>query len=262
MSASRDRKQRAEGSELLSAKEIKAKNEAAKAKRNTVIYVIIGVVCVIAAAALLFWNSGFIQSRAVAVTVDGTEYTTPYADYFYRELYNQYAYYGAVSTDTPLDEQIYDEESGQTWDEFFRQYAQESLTALTVLTKGAESEGMTLTDEELQELKDGMEDYEVSAISSGYGSLNRYLKSAYGPYMTQSIFQDILEMQSLATKYYDAHEETLTYSDDELDAYYDENSATLDTFVHNTCFIAADDENEDEEAALADAKEPGRRHGC
>ncbi len=257
MSASRERKQRTDDSELLSAKEIKAKREAEQAKRKTVIYVIVGVVCVLAAAALLIWNSGFLQSRAVAVTVDGKEYTTPYADFFYHELYTQYAYTGSVSTTTPLDEQVYDEESGQTWDDFFRDYARQSLTALTVLTNGAQAEGLSLTDEEVQELEDGLDEYEVSAISSGYGSLSRYLKSAYGPYMTRAIFQDILEMQSLATKYYDAHQETLTYSDDELDAYYDENSAALDTYVHNTCFIAADADAEADEAALADATEAG-----
>ena len=72
--------------ELLAPKEQKAWREAADSKRKTIVYTIIGVICVIVVAALLIWNSGFFQSRAVAMTVDGVEYTTPQVNYFYREI--------------------------------------------------------------------------------------------------------------------------------------------------------------------------------
>lgn len=244
--------------ELLSPKEQKARREAADSKRKTIVYTIIGVICVIVVAALLIWNSGFFQSRAVAMTVDGVEYTAPQVNYFYREIYNQYAYFGSVDTSTPLDEQIYDEETGQTWDEFFRSYAEESLTTLTVLYQNAVAAGYSLTDEEIQAVEDELTNYRVTAISSGYSNLNSYLRAAYGPYMTADIFREMLQMQILATNYYNDQQESYSYSQDELEAYYDEHSDELDTFVHNTCFISGDVEyydTEDEEEAMTQAKE-------
>ena len=53
MSASRERKQRLAGDEVLAAKQEKAAQDATKAKRKTVVYIVIGIVCAILAAALL-----------------------------------------------------------------------------------------------------------------------------------------------------------------------------------------------------------------
>lgn len=240
-------------------KQEKAGQSAADSKRKAVVYTIIGVVCAIAAAALLIYNSGFFQSRAVAMTVGDVEYTAPQVDYFYMELYNQYAYYGMLDGSVPADEQVYDEETGETWHDFFLSYAEESLSTLTALYQAAVADGRSLTDEQAQAVDESLNQYRVEAISAGYSDLENYLRMYYGPYMTTGIYRDMLEMQMVATEYYNDYQEGLTYSDDELDAYYDENSDTLDTFVHNSCFIAAEvetDATEDEkEAALADAKE-------
>ena len=240
-------------------KQGKAGQEATDSKRKTVVYVIIGVICAVAAAALLIWNSGFFQSRAVAMTVGDVEYTTPQVDYFYMELYNQSAYYGMLDGSVPADEQVYDEETGETWHDFFLSYAEESLSTLTALYQAAVADGRTLSNEEVQAVDEQLEQYRISAISSGYSGLGTYLKAAYGPYMTADIYRGMLEMQLLATDYYNDYQEGLTYSEDELDAYYDENSGTLDTFVHSSCFIPADAAEdateEEEEAALAQAKE-------
>ena len=240
-------------------KQEKARQEAVDSKRKAVVYTIIGVICAIAAAALLIWNSGFFQSRAVAMTVGDVEYTVPQVDYFYMELYNQYAYYGMLDGSVPADEQIYDEETGETWHDFFLSYAEESLSTLTALYQAAVADGRSLTEEELQSVEDQIEQYRVSAISAGYGSLESYLRMYYGQYMTTDIYRNMLQMQILGTNYYNDYQEGLTYSEDELDAYYDENSGTLDTYVHSSCFIPADAAEdateEEEEAALAAARE-------
>ena len=53
MSASREKKSRQGKFEELTEKQLKAREEAARAKRNSVVYTIIGVVCALLVAALL-----------------------------------------------------------------------------------------------------------------------------------------------------------------------------------------------------------------
>ena len=257
MSASRERKQRLAGDEVLAAKQEKAAQDATKAKRKTVVYIVIGIVCAILAAALLIWNSGFFQSRATAYTVDGVNYTAAEYTYFYRTAYNQYASYGMVSTSTPLDEQVYNQETGETFDDYFKTYAEESLKSLTLLSREAASEGMTLSDDEKAEIEDTIKSYKTSAAQYGY-TLSTYLKANFGPYMTEGKLRDLLEMQTLAGNFYNEKLAGFTYEQDELNAYYDENAGTLDTFVHNTCFISSSTDyfdTEDADEAKAQAKD-------
>ena len=268
MSASRERKQRIAGNEELTAKELKAAREAAQAKRKTIIYTIVGVVCVILVAALLIWDSGFLQRRAVAYTVDGTEYTVPEYTYFYMDAYNQFSSYGLITSDTDLDE-IYDEETGQTWNDYFNSYAEQSLDRLTVLYNGALEADMSLTDEDRAALKENLVDYETAAAQYGY-TLSAFLKANFGRYITEDIFLDILERQQLANMFYSDKQDSLTYGQDELESYYDENSGTLDTFVQNTCFISSStsyfntedaDEAKEQAKALADKMAEGLKEG-
>ena len=91
VSASREKKVRQELSgQELSEKQIKAQQEAAQAKRNTVIYTVMGVVCAVVVAALLIWNSGVFQNRVAAVTVGGENVSVGEVQYYYNQVLNQY----------------------------------------------------------------------------------------------------------------------------------------------------------------------------
>lgn len=257
MSASRERKQRLSDDEVLTAKQEKAAQEAAQAKRKTILYVVIGVICAVLAAALLIWNSGFFQSRATAYTVDGVNYTAAEYSYYYHTAYNQYAAYGIINRSTPLNEQVYDEETGETWDDYFKRYAEQSLDTLTVLYREAVNSNMALSDEEKAEIDSVIQSYKTSAAQNGY-SFSSYLKANFGAYMTQGKLKNLLEKQILAGDFYDEKLAGFTYELDELNAYYDENAGTLDSFTHNTCFISSSNANfdaEDTEEAKAQAKE-------
>ena len=121
MSASREKKSRQGKPEELTEKQLKAKQEAAQAKRNSVIYTVIGVVCAVAAAALLVWNSGIFQSREAVVTIGGENYTATDVQYYYNSVLNQYYTYAQYGMGNGFDfnvdpaEQMYDEENNITW---------------------------------------------------------------------------------------------------------------------------------------------------
>ena len=103
------------------------------------IYIILGVVIAALAVALLVWDSGFFQKRAVALTVDGEDYTVADVQFYYNSFYNETARYAQVgmvqgfdSTVDPKD-QIQDEETGTTWHDYFLQSAIDALTENTMI---------------------------------------------------------------------------------------------------------------------------------
>ena len=261
MSASREKRERQKDLDgALTQKQIKERKEAAAQKRKVVTYWIIGVVAVVAVAALLIWNSGFFQRRAVAATVGNTEYTVAEVSYYYYQIRNyeyQMAQYGLSSYDPSLpdSDQIYDEESGQTYQQYFQEQALESLKRLTALLDAANAEGYTLS-------ADGQ-----AAIDSTYQSIDQvctqysitrasYLTQTYGDYMTESTFKEILTDAVLADDFSSAHQNSLTYDQAALDDYYAENRDTMDTYDFRTFFISGTPETKtDEEGNTIEATE-------
>ena len=131
MSASREKKQRQDDpNQGLTQKQIKERKEAAIKKRNTVIYTVIGVVVAVLVVALLVWNSGFFQSRTVAMTINGRDYSPAEVSYYYGQTKQSYGYYlsmmGYDSTKSDRD-QVVDEESGKTFYDLFMEQAKATM---------------------------------------------------------------------------------------------------------------------------------------
>ena len=120
MSASREKKQRQGG---ISDKVTQADQKQAAYKRKVRTYTAIGVVVVVLVAALLIWNSGFFQSRALAATVGDNELSAAELSYYYYDVRYPYTIYSMIDTSVPDDEQIYDEEEGTTYHDFFLEEA-------------------------------------------------------------------------------------------------------------------------------------------
>lgn len=145
MSASREKKTRSDATYV----QRRNHREEDKDRRKHVLYGIAGGVVVVLAIALLVWDSGFFQKRSTAVTIDGENYGPAVVQYYYQTALNT-AYYnsmmGASTFDYSVDpaEQVYDEESGQTWRDYLLDQAIDDLTQVTALVHTAESEGYTL----------------------------------------------------------------------------------------------------------------------
>ena len=250
MSASREKKQRQSAGQNLTQKELKEAREAQAAKRKTILYWVIGVVVVILAAALLIWNSNFFQNRATAVTVNGHNFTAGEVEYYYHSAYQQeYELYyystmgitGLTNFNPSLDpkDQYVDEEQTQTYHDYFMESALNALTQVAALTDAAEKDGFSL---DLSET--GKETYETnlantknSAITSNY-SHSSYIKAVYGTHMTTGIYESCLKRAIMLTEYQQAHQDALTYTDEDYTTYYDENKDNVDTFSYEVAFLS------------------------
>ncbi len=247
VSASREKKVRQELSgQELSEKQIKAQQEAAQAKRNTVIYTVIGVVCAVAVAALLIWNSGFFQNRAAAVTIGGETYSAGEVQYYYNQVFNQYYMYSQYGINTGFDytvdpaEQMYDAEEGITWHDQILNEAIDGMAETKALVAQAKAEGVELSEEGKHEIEHAMKDLLTISAQKGFSTVNSYLKAAFGSAMNKGKYEKAMEESQLAYEFQVAYAEKLTYTVEEMEQYYAENKNAFDLYDYNYAFFKAE----------------------
>lgn len=194
-------------------------------------YGIGAVIVAVLIAALLFWDHGFIQRSATAVTIGSRNYTAADVDYYYYSQYNamySYAsYYGLDTSKSLRDQEAYD---GQSWYDYLRSNAEDSLKEVSTLAQEAEAEGYTISEEgqknvdkTLQSAKDAAKENNVS--------LSYYLHRMFGRFMTWNRFEKIIQEYYYAYDYKDHKTESFEVSEDELKQYYADHSDELDTFT-------------------------------
>lgn len=239
MSASREKKRRQDYLAANGGIDPKAAREADRQKaekRSLTLYTTLAIVIAVLAVAMFGYklvnNSSFLNRSRTAVTIDGVEYSVADVSYYYynayrNEMQNGYANY-FIDTTQPLSAQTYIFDTSMTWAEHFRQQAITTMKLVHAAVKNAEAEGMTLGEEELETLNAQIE-YVNELAEENNVSYKQYLTSMYGQYMTPEIYEENLELSLLATMYTTAHYDSLTYTDDEIQAYYEENKNTYDT---------------------------------
>ena len=289
MSASDKKQQRkAAMAEGLSQKQKKEQAEAAAAKRKKTVYTIVGVVCAVAAVSLLVWRGmGTWQDRlhkgATAVTVGSESYTVADLQYYYagaRNSFYQNAYQSGylpyIGYDVNVSDgaQWYNEAENETYADYFRESAVNTLQQISALCSAAKAEGYTLSEEGQKSIDDELAS--LDTICARYGQTrSAFLTQNYGSGVTEKVYLRNLANTILATEYAQAHADAITYDDAALKAYYDEHPDELDSYDFRSFFISGaatdptdvdgnplTDENgntvaasdEDKAAAMAEAK--------
>ncbi|MBP1737384.1 MAG: peptidylprolyl isomerase [Oscillospiraceae bacterium] len=265
MSASREQK---DGQNLfpagLSEKQRKSQKETAERRHKKIVYTIVGVISVIAVAALLIWNSGIVQRGYTVISVGDTNYTAADFDYYYYQVYNQeynysknYSAYGITTFDyetSPADQTYTDSDTGETmtYRQYFINTAEDNLKQVTAVVNAANEAGYTLSQDGKDSVQSSIDSMKSSARSDGY-SYSGYLKLCYGDYMTKSAYEQCLTRAELASEYYSTYQDSLSYTDDDYNSYYSENKDALDTYEYSyLCFTASVDSTDADGNTLTD----------
>lgn len=236
MSASREKKKRQEflSNGGVDPKAARAAEQQAAEKKAKVLYSTLAIVFVVVAVFLVVYNSGILQRSKTAVTIDGEKYTVADASYYYGNSYqnflNTYGSYSALfglDTSKPLDSQGAWGSDEQTWDEYFKDQAVSSMKFVHAVLAKANEEGMTLDDGDIESFNTSIEQLKAQASSSGY-SYKAYLNLIYGSVMTPSIYEANVKDNLLVSKYANAYYDSLSFTDGEVQAYYEENKNTYD----------------------------------
>ena len=279
MSASTEKKNRqAARAAGTDKKTLAAQEEAkkrAKSRRNWTLGTV-GVVLLI--ALILFLNSGFLYTHTTAATINGQTYSPAELNYYYANQYytfvNQYgSYAGIFGLDTSsglagaADQSCSMLEEGATWKDYFLQSAYAQIEQNQALVNYAKENGITLSDEELAAIDADFADMESYAKTMGFSSADNYLAANYGNGVDSAIVLAAARDSSLAAKAYSQYQETLNYSDAELEEEYQSFEGSHDYFDY-ACYtieatkVTVEPETEGEEATeevtdetLAAAKE-------
>lgn len=245
------RKERKERLAKEAKKNAKRNAKIAKVKRIAVKTVaIVAAVAVVFGATVAIVNAtGSSMFKLTVAKVGDIKVSTSEFQYYYRTShanlvsqaaqYDQYygsGYYaqnqGFDYTLLPSEQDFPNEkldgtidEEFDTWDDYITYSTLNSIQYFYALAEEAEKAGIELTDDEVQEITDQIEELRETA-SENSRTLNAYLKASYGSGINEKNLEKWMLRDALAQKYEEIKEEELynSYSDSDITKEFDENS--------------------------------------
>lgn len=217
----------------------------------------------------------YIATNSTYITVGGHDITKVEFDYYYNiakndyiETYGSYMSYLGLNLSGDLSTQKYSDT--MTWQDYFEQLAVDTIKQNKALLDEASAAGFTYdTAVDYAKFEESLK---ASAVEAGE-SIGRYYKVMFGEYATASRIRPYVEEGYLAAAYYSEVADSKTATEEEIQAYYEANTAEFDSVDFLLTEIAAEipeaetvtDENGNEttvepteeeiQAAMAAAKE-------
>ena len=285
MSASSKKKLRNEQEAAkLTERQLAEQKEAKKVKLYTIAFVTVLVVLLATAITIgvtqVISTSGMREKNTVAMTVGEHELSNAELNYFYidalNSFYSQNGSYAALfgmDVSKPLNEQVTNEETSETWADYFVANARSNATAVYALCDAAAAAGHTLTEEEQQSVDNVMTNLDLYGAMYGYSDAKGYLKAMYGNGASEESYRSYVEKTMLADSFQMAYSESLTYDDADLRAAEADNFHKYSSFAYNYYYLnvssfqegGTTDENgnttysDEEKAAAAAAAEEAAR---
>lgn len=163
----------------------------------------------------------------VVAVAGGVELTNSELQVYYwqtiTDYINNYYYvldYFGLDTSAPLDEQVYDQETGLTWQQFFLDNAIQSWHRYTVLGLQADEAGFTL-DQEAREYLEGIP-AEMEAMAGHYGftDTEAMLAKDISPACTMDGYMRYVSANLKGMEYFESIYDTMNPTRQEIEAYY------------------------------------------
>ncbi len=251
MSASSKKKLRKEqDTAKLTEKQLTAQAEAKKVKLYTTAFVVVMAVILVIAVTVgtsqFITNSGIRERSTTALTIGENKLSNADLNYFYvdsvNNFYSQngsYASLFGLDVNLPLEEQMFSEETGETWADYFLDYATSTATNVYAMATAAKAEGFTLPEEEAAQIESILSSFQIYANLMGYTKAEDYIKAMYGKGATEEGVRSYLEMSMLADAYDANYKENLSYSEDDLRAAEAENYDQYSSFSYNYYYLAS-----------------------
>lgn len=146
--------------------------------------------------------------------------------YDFLDYYGDYVYYIFDYT-APLDSQYYNEDSGLTWQHYFLDLALQTWRRYEVLCVEAEKAGVALSDDLDTYLDTLYETIEASLADYDFDSVEDMLHYDFGDAATYEDYLHYMRIFYYGNQYYGELFENLGLTDDEIEAYYEENATDL-----------------------------------
>lgn len=204
---------------------------------------VFGVAIVLAVAALVlsFPIRNYLAVNGTYIIVGGEKVNKVEFDYNYAmartNFIAQNGYYLSMMgmNTSNIDSQMYS--TDLTFRDYFEQLAVANIQNTKALKAEAQAAGFSYdTDSEYQQL--------IAELKDGAGetgtSLNKYLKSMFGGYATESRLERVLREGILTNAYYDQVADASAPSGAEIDSYYDEHKENYDVVDYHLTIVEAE----------------------
>jgi len=230
MSASRDKKMR-QNAPAASEAATKAMTQQEKdRKKYKTKVVIISVILVVFVVATLFLSSKALYNKFTAVSFDDQDFTACDIAFYKGLISSQYysAYGDYAQYYMPDDATI-------------TSNALELMKTTAAIYVSAQKAGHEISEENQQMIDSYLTSAESSAKSNNFDSVDGFLAANYCKGMTAKVYRDIVTYYVYSSSFSSDYYNGLTYTDEELEAYYEENADTLDYFKYSLFSFTTDD---------------------
>lgn len=147
---------------------------------------------------------------------------------YYIEQYGNYAiYYLGIDLEKPLNEQIYNEKTGMTWEQYFIEDAIYAWHRYQALVDEAQKAGYQLPAEYKKSFAEMKTSMEASAAEEGYESVDAMLQADLGNNVTFDDYYHYMELYYIGNLYFSEVTSRLVFTDQELEDFYQENEESL-----------------------------------
>ena len=146
----------------------------------------------------------------------------------YSAQYGEYAgYYIPFDWEKPLSEQIYNKNTGLTWEQYFLEAAINTWHSYRALADAAQKNGFKLSAEDTQYLA-GLEDaVKKTAEKEGYASADALVQANLGSFVTFADYYYYEELYCIGDGYYSDLVAKMAFTDEEMENYFKENEEAL-----------------------------------
>ena len=150
---------------------------------------------------------------------------------YYSQQYGDYAsYYLNIDLTKPLSEQVYDKETGMTWEQYFLEEALFSWHRYQALTDEAKKAGFQMPEDYQKEFANLYTSLEKSATENKFDSVEAMLQADLGSTVTFDDYYYYMELYYMGNLYFNDVTSKLSFTDAELDAYFEENKEELSQY--------------------------------
>ena len=136
---------------------------------------------------------------------------------------NEYGYYLSMmglDPAKPLDEQVYDEETGMTYQQMFLDDAIKNWERDAALAQLAQDAGFTLSDEQKAYLDSVRANVEKMAQEQGYTDVEEFVDKEFFPNSSLDSYMKCIEVNHVAYCYFESLYDSLLPNQQEVEDYY------------------------------------------
>lgn len=211
----------------------KRKEQEEKEKREKKIGITAGIIVVAALVCLIasFPIRTYLAVNETFVTIGGEKITKLEFDYNYNlavnnyiSQYGSYLSYFGLDTSKDLSTQMYSDTL--TWEDYFQQMTVDTIKRNKALKAKANEAGFTYDTKE--DFKEYEESLKAAAAEQGV-NVNNYLKASFGSYATLGRLEGVIKDGMVVNAFYKQLTDEKQPSDEDVQAYYDENKASYDS---------------------------------